>query len=54
MPPLGQAPGVRYPSTTPGTSYAPGPLGRLHARYGIRGTDGEAAEPPARELAGAR
>jgi RND superfamily putative drug exporter len=33
--------------------YAPGPLGRLYARYGIRESDGEAPEP-ARELAGAR
>ncbi|MET0764168.1 MAG: MMPL family transporter [Blastococcus sp.] len=33
--------------------YAPGPLGRLYARYGIRESDGEPAEP-ARELVGAR
>src|SRR4029453_9798771 len=31
--------------------YAPGPLGRLYARYGIRESDGEPAEP-ARELVG--
>jgi uncharacterized membrane protein YdfJ with MMPL/SSD domain len=34
--------------------YAPGPLGRLYARYGIRESDGEHAEERPRELAGAR
>jgi RND superfamily putative drug exporter len=33
--------------------YAPGPLGRLYARYGIRESERAPAEP-ARELAGAR
>jgi trehalose monomycolate/heme transporter len=33
--------------------YAPGPLGRLYARYGIRESDGEQPDVPARELAGA-
>jgi len=31
--------------------YAPGPLGRLYARYGIRENDGETAPEPQRELA---
>jgi RND superfamily putative drug exporter len=35
--------------------WAPGPLRRLYARYGIREGDGEVAPRPAeRELAGAR
>jgi uncharacterized membrane protein YdfJ with MMPL/SSD domain len=34
--------------------YAPGPLGRLYARYGIRESDGEAAPEPERELADVR
>jgi trehalose monomycolate/heme transporter len=33
--------------------YAPGPLGRLYARYGIRESDGEQPDVPVRELAGA-
>ncbi|TFV87377.1 MMPL family transporter [Blastococcus sp. CT_GayMR16] len=34
--------------------YAPGPLRRLYARYGIRESDGEQSAEPTRELAGAR
>jgi RND superfamily putative drug exporter len=34
--------------------YAPGPLRRLYARYGIRESDGEPEAEPSRELAGAR
>ena len=34
--------------------YAPGPLRRLYARYGIREGDGDAPSAPERELAGAR
>jgi RND superfamily putative drug exporter len=34
--------------------YAPGPLGRLYARYGIRESDGDAAGKPALELADVR
>jgi RND superfamily putative drug exporter len=34
--------------------YAPGPLRRLYARYGIRESDGEQPTEPTRELAGAR
>jgi RND superfamily putative drug exporter len=34
--------------------YAPGPLGKLYARYGISETDGESTGEPDRELAGAR
>ncbi|MCW2580855.1 MAG: hypothetical protein JWR82_2456, partial [Blastococcus sp.] len=34
--------------------YAPGPLGRLYARYGIRETDGEEPVEPTRHLATTR
>jgi len=34
--------------------YAPGPLRRLYARYGISESDGEHTDEPNRELAGAR
>jgi uncharacterized membrane protein YdfJ with MMPL/SSD domain len=34
--------------------YAPGPLGRLYARYGIRESDGDAAGKPALDLADVR
>ncbi|WP_040339795.1 MMPL family transporter [Candidatus Blastococcus massiliensis] len=34
--------------------YAPGPLRRLYARYGIRESDGEAPDPAGRELTPAR
>jgi RND superfamily putative drug exporter len=33
--------------------YAPGPLRRFYARYGIRESDGEPAAVPTRELADA-